>query len=1337
VIKAVALKQWLENNGWSDVFLAIDPREGIVPGEIWKTRIIEEISLCVAVVFLLSDDWSRSKWCSFELETTIDFGKLRFGVKIAKHSEIEIPASLVGKHQLANIAEGEDHSRFIAVFPDNTRQVTTFSSNGLERLKIGLRRAGLDPNSFVSPPSGQQDRSPYPGIQVFEVDDAAIFFGRDASVVEILEATRRLRDKGTSTLIPILAPSGSGKSSFLRAGILARLLRDETRFRVLPIIRPRGEAINGTHGLRPSVLHYWQRWDTEYTANSAEQVFSSGATAIVDKIALLNSAAIDSPTVILAIDQAEELFRQDSSNENEQLLKVIQKLLTHREMHVIVYATISASAFGQLQTSDWMSGVFFDPFSLPTFPTGMYSLVIEGPAQVSRDPDRRLVVDPRLTLKLLDDLKTSNSKDGLPLLAMTLDRIYAMGRESRRLSLDLYLQSGGLSQVIEATVASALNDCGYSIDDGRAWLKVKDAIIPHLIEIDTNSGIVNRRVASVDEIPASSQRIVRKLVGTHLFTTDTPLENDPSSGPGVTTVEIAHEALLRQWPRLINWIEANHRELRAINDLTRDTDVWLRNNRPTERLVHRGARIQEIKNLIKTEWKSRFRNIDIAYLEECVRLESKEKRGRFLRISSLCFGVVFLLTSWIYYYSNVLENNRNLRIGLAKTALSASQSLFDSGRMEEGGLVAISAADVLKVDDSSFELRASLKRYVDFAKNSQTVNDVDGEVFEIHAPGLLFEDKLTGILSFYNGGPLPAWKFVQKNKSPIVSARVSSSKEFLFLAKQDGTLETRRIADGGVLSSKRPLDKTLTSDDVTLSGDGYAVLSYQANGKSYFQVFDLKQPISSRKVLGTIDGFFDGEKSNDVISSGDSHYTIIRKKNMIDVKDVKLSKSDQKRREIADCFVRMMHKVPQNIDNIEYGNLDLLSSECFSSDNISIVSQNSWNSAGGLREDKIYYDVGNASDVDLRQTIFSTFGVSLDGINATWMDLAKDGLIAAIYKRELFVVRNFEPLLHVQQNGGPLWAALTTDGVVSVWDPGLRVIRNYKIDEESLSSESGDALTADPSKSHEFKIKPKYFDNCFGAIPSLANFQFHASNRHIIEIIPFKADVSSEEDPEIDVKIKVDNIEMRFPEATAEDSGLCFQAIEGQPFLLVHGLDNDAFRVYDLSRTNEKSNDYKIPFDIIATPTSSFSISSDGTILTTNYQHEVYRWHRQTTGGWARETKPFFTSNNEIQFAQLNFSRQALLVTEDTGQRRIIASVYLMGDIPRLFAALGREYKFLNAHFLDNENIHVEYNGSSKEFYLPHTSELLEQARKLLPRYCQPNKGSVPVACWPVEIAHF
>ena len=78
--EAVALRQWLEAQGWDDVFLDLDPKRGLVAGERWQAALKSANERCELVLFLISPDWAASRWCLAELLLAKQLNKRIFGV---------------------------------------------------------------------------------------------------------------------------------------------------------------------------------------------------------------------------------------------------------------------------------------------------------------------------------------------------------------------------------------------------------------------------------------------------------------------------------------------------------------------------------------------------------------------------------------------------------------------------------------------------------------------------------------------------------------------------------------------------------------------------------------------------------------------------------------------------------------------------------------------------------------------------------------------------------------------------------------------------------------------------------------------------------------------------------------------------------------------------------------------------------------------------------------------------------------------------------------------------------------------------------------------------------
>ena len=183
-------------------------------------------------------------------------------------------------------------------------------------LERRLVEAG-DQNYFAWPPARDPNRPPYRGLRPLEAEDAGIFFGREAAVFGVLDRLRALRETTPPRLFVIVGASGSGKSSFLRAGLIPRLMRDDRNFLPLPIIRPERAAIHGEAGLLSSLEAALAAAQIAIPRGDLRRlVIQTGAArlkALLQELAdKATSMAPDGgakskpPTLILSIDQAEK-----------------------------------------------------------------------------------------------------------------------------------------------------------------------------------------------------------------------------------------------------------------------------------------------------------------------------------------------------------------------------------------------------------------------------------------------------------------------------------------------------------------------------------------------------------------------------------------------------------------------------------------------------------------------------------------------------------------------------------------------------------------------------------------------------------------------------------------------------------------------------------------------------------------------------------------------------------------------------------------------------------------------------------------------------------------------
>ena len=388
--QAVALLAWLNENGWDDVFLDFDAKRGIAAGDRWERKLNEAARRCEAVLFLFSRAWLSSPWCEREFNLAYRLNKRLFGILIEDLAVDQIPASFTSMWQIVQLALGSDSVVFEVALPiTGTRTSVSFSAEGLNRLKGGLKLAGLDPRFFEWPPADDQERSPYPGFNALEAEDAGIFFGRDAEIIEALDKLRGLREGAPPRLSVILGASGAGKSSFLRAGLWPRLKRDDQSFLPLPIIRPGKSVLFGEFGLVASLTRAFDEVGAPRERNDiAHAVAASGESivALFDELVGVSAPQSDSgryspPSIVISIDQAEELFLTDGMDEARKFLSLLRTVLLLSNPSVISIMAMRSDRFASLQSETELDQVALQPFNLPPLAKGAFHDVIVGPAR--------------------------------------------------------------------------------------------------------------------------------------------------------------------------------------------------------------------------------------------------------------------------------------------------------------------------------------------------------------------------------------------------------------------------------------------------------------------------------------------------------------------------------------------------------------------------------------------------------------------------------------------------------------------------------------------------------------------------------------------------------------------------------------------------------------------------------------------------------------------------------------------------------------------------------------------------------------------------------------------
>ncbi|HZQ33420.1 MAG TPA: TIR domain-containing protein, partial [Mycobacterium sp.] len=597
--QTIALQRWLieqEPPLANEIFLDTDAQGGISPGTKWKDALRQASTRCEAVICVLSPNWEESPECKVEYRFAEYLNKRVFCAAIAPLAGDDPTrewqrVDLYGEGPITEVDIGDG------------AEPVRFRSEGLSRLREGIIGVGIGAESFVWPPPSDPERAPYRGWEALEERDAAVFFGRDAQILGGLDGLRGMRKSGLANMFVVLGPSGTGKSSFLRAGLLPRLRRDDRNFLILDIVRPEHNVITGGTGFAQAIHAVRTRLGMSTPSLGEIKSVCTDDPARVGKLLceaqrvaaaqLLNRPdEVTLPTLVLPLDQAEELVSADAGTEAPMFFQLISEL-TQRDggpgqLGLIVVVTIRTDRYQALQTAPQLGDiatVLFD--DLKPMPTTHFKEVITGPALRATQGGHPLEVEPALVNRLLEDC--TEGADTLPLLALTLARLYEYATNGR-LSLAHYEAMGGLQHVVHTEIDGLLATDAHQRQ--RELESLREAFVPWLATINPDNDQPMRRVARWSDLPEDSHALIDKFVTKRLMVKDERKD-------GTIVVEVALESLLRQWDELSGWLSEQRENLKAADNLEHNAAAWLASNHNSAWLLE-GTRLSEAETLAGT-----------------------------------------------------------------------------------------------------------------------------------------------------------------------------------------------------------------------------------------------------------------------------------------------------------------------------------------------------------------------------------------------------------------------------------------------------------------------------------------------------------------------------------------------------------------------------------------------------------------------------------------------------------------------------------------------------------------------------------------------------------------
>jgi WD40 repeat protein/DNA-binding SARP family transcriptional activator len=465
------------------------------------------------------------------------------------------------EHRAGQIASSRSHLRVdSARFADDVVDLQGLREHTEQVARLAAGQGPPDAEPEDGPAAAV---CPYKGLARFESSDAAFFFGRERLVAELVT---HLVGAG---LVGVVGPSGSGKSSLVRAGLLPALregvLPGSDRWRQL-IIRP-GEhpmaELADTAGRRDAAGDGNDRATTG-DDGKARQAMTPGHRAG----GWVRPALAGAERLLLVVDQFEEVFTTcPDEGERAAFLAALTEA-AWADSYVTVVVVIRADFYGHCAADPDLASLLAANHVL-VGPMGQDELrrAIELPARRAG-----LRLEPGLSAAMVDEV--ADQPGGLPLLSCALLESWRH-RHGRTLTLAAYHQAGG----VRGAVARLAEHAWSGLDPDQQ--QTARRILLRLAGPGEGEAVARRRVL-MSEFTASNDEHVRVVVEA---LTDQRLLTKSQD-----TVEVAHEALLREWPRLRGWLEEDVQGRALYRHLITAAREWDQSGRdPAE--LYRGARL--------------------------------------------------------------------------------------------------------------------------------------------------------------------------------------------------------------------------------------------------------------------------------------------------------------------------------------------------------------------------------------------------------------------------------------------------------------------------------------------------------------------------------------------------------------------------------------------------------------------------------------------------------------------------------------------------------------------------------------------------------------------------
>jgi WD40 repeat protein len=543
-----------------NVYVDHDREAGNPPGVDWEKKLYAHLSMCRVALFIVSRNWLASKWCWAEFTQAQALGKPIWVIVV--------------KDLGSDLLENRDVQWVMARI--QLADAKFDLEKGLDDLCAKIMEIGLAERHRLPP-----GRPVYPGFNALDVEDAAIFFGRDAETDALIQRLESRRRQGQHACLLITSPSGYGKSSLLRAGLAANLPLEGRKWRPPVIFRPLGDPLK----------------------NLAEAITPNRRRSFQDPIKLAGAlrASASGLGVCLCVDQAEELFTASGEEARKGFAKFLGHYFDALQPPVSAVFTLVDRHLDRMNEFLADAAPHAERFVEPLRPLGQAGLF----EMISLPAERRgFRIEPALAHWLSDNADRGRA---LPLVAVALDSLTKTAKPGDTIGLG-QLGADPLQGFASKVIGRVLDDAALTAAEAAT---LEEALVPHFVDLVRVSGEPGerqavRRRAKIKDVPEGSRSAILKLVAARLIREEGEW------------LELAHEQVLIHWPQLAVWIGVARKELVRLDELRNEAAQWAEAERSPDWLKLSGDLLRETEALARDpRFTPRLEAVEREYLAAC------------------------------------------------------------------------------------------------------------------------------------------------------------------------------------------------------------------------------------------------------------------------------------------------------------------------------------------------------------------------------------------------------------------------------------------------------------------------------------------------------------------------------------------------------------------------------------------------------------------------------------------------------------------------------------------------------------------------------------------------